>query len=207
MVRKVQVEKYYPDVIAPSKEFRLIGESENPELEQLYQKFYQWFLNGFVMDIDEEGAKRWESMLNLIPKSGDSLEERRKRILGKINAMTPYTHRRLMEMLAARYGEGVVSFELLYHDYKMIVDIPRNLMAKAMQLWVYLRAIVPANLDIRIHNTRTIPNRCYAGAVVTQKRRASIGMETPNRLDKARTPIFGGGNIRIYKKMKVEVGG
>lgn len=207
MVRKVQVEKFYPDVIAHAKEFRLIGASENPELEALYNRLHQWFLNGFVMDIDVEGAKRWEFMLSLVPKAGDSLEERRKRILGKINAMTPYTHRRLMEMLAAKYGEGVVSFELGYDNYQMIVDIPRNLMAKAMQLWVYLRAIIPANLDLRIHNTRKVPNACFAGAVLTQKRRLSIGMETPNRLDKAKTPIFGGSNIRIYRKMKVEVGG
>ena len=71
LVRDVHIERYYPTVTAPAKEFKAIAEVVNPELSLVWRRIWQLFCNTFVYYIDEMGAARWESMLKLRPKSTD----------------------------------------------------------------------------------------------------------------------------------------
>src|SRR3546814_15643961 len=101
LVRDVHIERYYPPVTAPAKEFKAIAEVVNPELSLVWKRLWQLFLNTFVYGIDEVGATRWESMLKLRPKAADDLTDRRRRILTKINSQLRYTPRQLENMREA----------------------------------------------------------------------------------------------------------
>lgn len=48
---KVHLERYYPSVLAPAKEFKIIAEAENPELNLLWQRLWKWYRNTFVYEL------------------------------------------------------------------------------------------------------------------------------------------------------------
>lgn len=61
-IRNVHVERYYPDVLANAKEFKVIASIENPEFTKAWTALWKQFLNTFVYSLDEDGATRWESI-------------------------------------------------------------------------------------------------------------------------------------------------
>lgn len=124
--RDVSVQRYYPNVLAPAKDFKALAEAENPEYAILWDALWKWFANTFVVNIDEDGAARWESMLKLHPLPEDTLADRRMRILIAINAIVPYTIRRLQQLLDAGYGEGnaVASTN---NEYELWIDIDNSI--------------------------------------------------------------------------------
>ncbi|CUH95868.1 hypothetical protein P22_1954 [Propionispora sp. 2/2-37] len=174
LVRDVHVERYYPQVIAPAKEFKAIAEVVNPELTLIWKRLWQLFCNTFVYDIDEAGATRWEIMLKLRPKATDDLITRRRRILTKINAQLPYTHRQLENMLAATYGAGKTKVSINYNDYALWVDILASILTRTPEMRTFLRAIVPANMTIGISNTQTLNQSIYAGGYIRVSKRVEI---------------------------------
>lgn len=172
--REVYVERYYPDVVAPAQEFKAIAATENPELNLLWQRMRRLFLNTFVYDIDETGAVRWESMLKLRPKTSDDLATRRRRILAKINAQLPYTHRQLQNMLDATYGTGKSRVFINYNDYALWVDVVASILTLITEMRTFLRTIVPANMSIGISNTQTLSQGIYVGGHIRINKRVEI---------------------------------
>lgn len=206
MAREVQLERYYPSVVAPAREFRYLAKAENPEFNVIHKLFEKWFLNGFVMKLDADGAERWEDMLNLTPKISDTIEDRRRRILSKINSLLPYTHRRLANMLDDRYGVGKTELDFRYNEYLLNVNIDRTLVPEIRALFFFLRAIVPANLAIMLRYTSNIDGVAYFGAVVRQRKHIKIAAAAGFSLDEVPlNPTFGA-IIRQYKRQKIKAG-
>ncbi len=172
--RKVYVEQHYPDVVAPAREFTALAGTENPELNLLWQRMRRLFLNTFVEDIDEAGARRWESMLKLRPKTTDDLAARRRRILAKINSQLPYTHRQLQNMLDATYGTGKSRVFINYNDYALWVDVAASILTRTAEMRTFCRAVVPANMTIGISNTQLLSQSIYAGGYIRVAKRVEI---------------------------------
>ena len=97
--RTVRVERYFPNVLAPAKEFKTLAQMEDDEFAALWNEAWQWFLNTFVNYINVAGAERWEDMLGIIVPPGSTLADRRAAILLRINTQLPYTLPRLQEMI------------------------------------------------------------------------------------------------------------
>ncbi|MBP2635564.1 MAG: hypothetical protein H6Q72_1471 [Firmicutes bacterium] len=174
LIRDVHVERYYPSVMVPAQEFKAIAEVVNPELNLVWQRLWQLFLNTFVYYIDETGAARWESMLKLRPKENDDLGTRRRRILAKINSQLPYTYRQLENMLAATYGEGKTAVSISYNDYALWVDVVASIVARTKEMRTFLRVIIPANLTINVSNTQTANMNLYAGCAMQQYKHITV---------------------------------
>lgn len=174
ILRDVHVERYYPPVVAPAKEFKAIAEVVNPELSLVWKRLWQLFLNTFVYGIDEAGATRWESMLKLRPKAADDLTTRRRRILTKINSQLPYTHRQLENMLAATYGVGKTKLSINYNHYALWIDILASILTRAPEMRNFLRVIAPANMTIGISNTQTLSQKLVIGGIVRVNKRVEI---------------------------------
>ncbi len=196
LVRDVHVERYYPPVVAPAKEFKEIAEVVNPELNLVWKRLWQLFLNTFVYYIDETGAARWESMLKLRPKETDDLEVRRRRILAKINSQLPYTHRQLQNMLDATYGAGRSQVSLNYNNYALWVDILASILTRTKEMRTFLRVIVPANLTIGISNTQTLSHRVYAGGYLRVNKRVKIHPVVTFRAAEFNSNLWATGAIR-----------
>lgn len=143
-----KVQKYYPDVIAPAKEFKQLAAAENPELRILWDGAWQWLENTFVYDFNEEGCERWESMLSITPDPGETLEERRAAILAKIRDGRPYTERTINGYLAGFPDGDTADTKVYPGDYAVECISPGDAGADARILVNALRVYIPANLSI-----------------------------------------------------------
>ena len=201
--RNVRLQRYYPDVMAPAKEFRALAETENPEFNLIWGHAWKWLANTFVLDIDEDGATRWETMLHLQKLPEDTLQDRRMRILIAINAIIPYTIRRLQQLLDAGYGEGnaVASTN---KEYELWIDIDNSIIFSTVAMRIMLRAIVPANLTINIGQTIPAAGGMYSGGKVSMYQTIDIKTASLFELDDMEKSVFAGGKVGILHVISLE---
>lgn len=175
LIRDVQVQRYYPNVLANAKEFKQIAQLENNEFKFVWQAACKWFLNTFVYDTDLQGIKRWEDMLKIIPPKEATLADRRNLVLMRINTMLPYTIRRLEQILNAVYGDDFATVST-NKNYELWVDIDNRIILKTMGMRTLLRAIIPANLIIKILQELNANLFLYAGGLVSNVNTIQITM-------------------------------
>lgn len=175
LIRDVQVQRYYPNVLANAKEFKQIAQLENNEFKFVWQAVCKWFLNTFVYDTDLQGIKRWEDMLKIIPPKEATLADRRNLVLMRINTMLPYTIRRLEQILNAVYGDDFATVST-NKNYELWVDIDNRIILKTMGMRTLLRAIIPANLIIKILQELNADLFLYAGGLVSNVNTIQITM-------------------------------
>lgn len=175
--RDVRIERYFPDVLAKAKEFISLGAAVDPELMLNWKALIKQMLNTFVYDLDKDGAARWEDMLRLHPSASDSLSVRRQRILAKINATLPYTFRSFQNILNAIYGDGNVVEQLNAAEYKLWLDLAAEVTFKNAEIRRLARVIIPANLDIKISNTKSVNVKQYTGCVLSITHSTTIEAE------------------------------
>ena len=170
IVRDVHVERYYPSVVAPSAEFKVLAEIEDPEFTVVWERVWRRFANTFVYEIDEEGAARWEVMLRMVRGDNLPIEERKRRILARIRAMVPYTIRSFWTMLYAMFGEGVAVPLRVLEKRELWLDISRAHIFRANEVRRFARVIAPANLTVNISSTEEVTaNLYFAGYVARRK--------------------------------------
>lgn len=163
ITRDVRLQRYYPDVIAPAKEFKALAEAENPEFNLLWIYAWEWLANTFVYDTDVNGLERWEQMLRITPPDNASIDDRRAEILRCINSDRPYTERKFQDLLDGYYGEGNVISEPEIQEYVLWLDISAGKIFDANQIRTYARSIVPANLDIKVKNEKGCAGDLFTG--------------------------------------------
>ena len=166
IVRDVHVERYYPSVVAPSAEFKVLAQIENPEFALLWEQVWRRFANTFVYKIDEEGATRWEDMLRMVRGDNLPLDERKRRILARIRATVPYTIRSFRTMLDALFGEDVAVPLRVLEKRELWLDIARTHIFRANEVRRFARVIAPANLTIHISSTADVTTNLYFAGIV-----------------------------------------
>ena len=100
MEREIDLTRHFPDVMKPIRQFQAIGKVENLEFQQLVRVLEDIQNSAFIEESPESGVKRWEEMLELIPKDTDDLGVRKFRILARMNERIPYTMTTLRPQLA-----------------------------------------------------------------------------------------------------------
>lgn len=199
-IRDVKIERYYPDVLSNSKDFIALCNTINPELTAVRKALWKQMLNTFVYDIDIDGAKRWESMLKLYPKTTDSLEIRRRAILAKINSTLPYTFRSFQTMLNNIYGHDNVKESVVYNKYELWLDMAAAVMPKNASARRLAHIISPANLTISVSNTKRCDiNQYYGCAIVWHKHTTINASKDCNFNISINTKSYRTHLIRIYK--------
>ena len=91
---------YIPNILKEVREFKAIGESEQPQLNLIYEAIESVMSNQFIETAMEYGVARMEKGVRIIPKATDTLEERKFRLLTKYNEDTPYTMKNLYKLFA-----------------------------------------------------------------------------------------------------------
>lgn len=194
LIRDVQIQRYYPNVLANAKEFKQIAKLENAEFKSVWQAICKWFFNTFVYDTDLQGIKRWEDMLKIIPPKEATLEDRRNTILMRINTMLPYTIRRLQQILNAIYGDNFATVST-NEKYELWVDIDNRIILKTMGMRTLLQAIIPANLIIKILQELNADLFLYAGGLVSNVNTIQITMGKEFTINEPYTKMVIVGNV------------
>lgn len=194
--RTVKVERYYPNVLAPAKEFKMLAQMEDDEFAALWDEAWQWFLNTFVNYIDVAGAERWEDMLGIIVPPGSTLADRRAAILLRINTQLPYTLPRLQEMLNAMYGDDMV-IASTNTQYELWLNIDNRVILQTNALRIMLQSIIPANLVIRMLQEMIGDGDVFVGGMVSMVNTIYIQPNNDFTLDDFNIAAASGGMVSM----------
>lgn len=145
MPRIVDVLDYLPKVVRTIKEFEVLGNAENPEINNLWLNNQLVLNNQFVATLDEDGCERWEKMLNISPKESSTLEDRRLAILARINASLPYTYRQLENFLR-NICDDDYTMTLDNANYTLTVLLNLSRQNQFDEVSNLLIRVIPANL-------------------------------------------------------------
>ena len=143
--RVVDIKEYWSPVVAESLEFTLIADVENPEFNYLWEKIYGLVDEFFVKSASEYGVSRMEKIMNIVPTKTDTLDQRKDRLIWKMNLKLPYTMRFLKNILASMVGEENRFVEHDNDTQVLTVRIKEGL-RDMIQLKKDLEKIIPQHL-------------------------------------------------------------
>lgn len=142
------IREYWPEILTKVREFGLIADAENAELDVLAQEIESILNDQFIETATERGIARREAILGIVPYGDDTLETRRFRVAGKWLNRLPYTYRTLQERLNALLGEDHYVIELHKEPYTLRVLIELTVKRQFDAVQDLLREVVPANLRL-----------------------------------------------------------
>lgn len=141
---------YLPYVVRDYNEFQGIMGSEQPEFERAWSSAEDLLDNQFISTAGNMGLSRWEKILEITPKGTDTLEDRRFRILTRINEELPYTLPQLRNILATLCGAGNYSADVVEGTYQLVVKIGLAAKNNFSDVEALLNRVVPQNLIVNL---------------------------------------------------------
>lgn len=142
--------QYLPPYMQGYKELIQIMKGEQVEVDALWKALRDGMKEQFISDATEYGISRWERIMKITPKATDTLDERRFRILVRMNESLPYTYTSLSQRLSDLCGSDGYVVALNASAYTLNVKI--NLINKSnfVDVQELLDRIVPANLVVSL---------------------------------------------------------
>lgn len=138
---------YLPPFIRNVKECEsIMNDGEQPEIDFAWKEIENVLKDQFISDATENGVKRWEKILGIVPKGTVTLGERRFSILSKINETLPFTITTLKEQLKSLCGEN--NYSVVVDGYSLIVRVALEAKNNLADVDALLKRIVPANMVI-----------------------------------------------------------
>ena len=150
--RIVDINIYWAEIIRDTAQFGQIAVAENPEFNRLSECIFRALEDSFIHSATEYGVKRWENMLQIAPSAGETLDERKARILTYLNLKLPYTWRMLKQLIEGIVGAGKVALDLINDETKLVVHTDRISDEKAQVVTDLIERVVPENLVIERYN-------------------------------------------------------
>lgn len=136
--------EHLPDILRDFYEIREKLDAEDPEFDKIYDVLYRWYKNLSPRTADGDGLAFYEELLNLKPKPGDSLEDRRYQVILRLNTRLPYTEIQLRKMIAALCGWD--GFELEVTELEVHLKVAEKNNKHLRALFEMLRDVLPMNL-------------------------------------------------------------
>ena len=128
---------YLPYAVRDFAEFKGIAVGEQPEFELAWSLVDGLLDNQFVYTAGAYGLSRWESMLEIVPKATDTLEERRFRILVRLGELLPYTMTWLRTTLKSLCGQENFSVFMEEGSYFLSVTVTDAVRKKSENAGTY----------------------------------------------------------------------
>lgn len=167
---------YIPPFLQIYEKLATIMGTEQPEIDGLRAEVENVFADQFIMELTPNGAKRWETMLGISPKDTDTLGERRFRILSKQNTETPYTLRKLEQVLTKLCGANGYVIELKAEIYHIEVKLAVGNHNNYLEVKNILNRMIPANMTCHIDLLYN------SNAVLSKMTHAQLSAYTHDRL-------------------------
>lgn len=190
MAKDVDLLSYWMPFLRKIREFREIAKAEEPELRYILEARDRALDNMFVETADENGIKRFESMMGIVADETDSLDTRRFRILTKWNDYTPYTKPVLYRRLLAICGsDDAFDIEEHYTEYWLRIVTHLGIFGAYDMIAAMLDEMLPCNLVLILENILEAlsSHTLYVGGVcctafgycITHDIKAGAGIEAP----------------------------
>ena len=141
-----KLNEYLPSILLKTYEFPLLCDTEQREFDRLNTAVDEVLDAQFVSTAGERGIERYEQIFSIVPQDTDTLDERRFRVLAKINAQLPFSIRRLRQQLATLCGEDGYRMEIDGGRYMLTVKVALTAKRNQQAVEELLANIVPANM-------------------------------------------------------------
>lgn len=141
-----KLNEYLPSILLKTYEFPLLCDTEQREFDRLNTAVDEVLDAQFVSTAGERGIERYEQIFSIVPQDTDTLDERRFRVLAKINAQLPFSVRRLRQQLATLCGEDGYRMEIDGGRYTLTVKVALTAKRNQQAVEELLANIVPANM-------------------------------------------------------------
>ena len=143
-----QLIQYLPYAVWEFDVFKALTAGEQPEFELAWDAQELALANQYIDTATNYGLSRWEAMLQIVPRTSDTLESRRIKIKAKLNTIVPYTIRALIEKITA-IAEGdpfTVTIAEASYVLQIITEWESN--GQVDSLKDILELMVPVNIAI-----------------------------------------------------------
>lgn len=153
----MKIIEYLPSVLAEIREFKVLGEAEDLQLDNLKTEINSLTNELFVTTAERVGLDRWEKILNITNSSTD-VEFRRFRILSRLNSFGLTLNQRLSSIV----GSGNYKADYYFKEYRLKVSLTLDTKEYEKEVRRMLDEVVPANLLIDfglLYNTHEILGR------------------------------------------------
>lgn len=131
---------------------KLITDAENRILQDIFSQLIKIDNNQYITTADSDGLKRFEQMLGIVNKTGETLESRRKKILNKWNDQDTYTYASFIKKLDVICGNG--KYRLVEHFKDYMIELHTNLSAygEVEELERIIDYMIPCNIQMNVAN-------------------------------------------------------
>lgn len=153
--RNINLIELLPQIYRPIKDFNAMTVVSGKELASLYEGVVKLLDNQFISTCDVETIGKWEKYFGIIPNSTDTLDDRKFRVLAKLNDSPPYTDRYLVQRLMELCGVNNFKITRDYGNYSLLIEISLNSTSKTETIKNIIRDIVPANINLTIREYRS----------------------------------------------------
>ena len=158
-MREPNILDYLPQFLKDIKEMVAHADGENPELAYLWEAIEQAWNDQFLYTMGEYGIQRWENIIGITPLATETLEDRRFRIINRLNSNVDYTYRRVWEHLAQMCGADGFTMEYIAEIWTLQIRVMLHQKHMYSEMRRWLLEIRPLNiiLDIDLlYNTHRI---------------------------------------------------
>jgi len=144
---------YLPEIMREIREISCIMQAQGDEIKFVGQAVNRSLDNTFAESADLDGILRFERLFGVIPKSSQSIEERRTELLNRLHDRVPYTYNTLDAMLLDLYGyDGRArhSLKVNYGLYAVTIFLDKCLEESVSVIRCFVRQRIPANMTLEI---------------------------------------------------------
>lgn len=141
-----KLNEYLPSILLKTYEFPLLCDTEQREFDRLNTAVDEVLDAQFVSTAGEQSIARYEKIFKITPMDTDTLDERRFKVLAKINAQLPFSVRRLRQQLETLCGADGYKLELDGGKYALTVKVALTAKRNQQAVEELLADIVPANM-------------------------------------------------------------
>lgn len=140
---------YLPEFLKEVREYKaILTDGAEPEMVELYQATENALNDQFIQSASENTVSRYEKMLKIVPKSTQSLDDRKFTISTRMNEQLPYTLTSLKQRLETLCGKDKYSVELDADNFTLKVRVALTARNNYDAVCDMLEKIVPVNMII-----------------------------------------------------------
>lgn len=141
-----KLQDYLPPILLKTYEFPLLCDTEQPEIDRLHDAADAVLDAQFLSTAGEYAIQRYEKIFGVVPQDTDTLDERRFKVLTRINTQLPFSVRRLRQQLETLCGADGYKLELDGDRYTLTVKVALTAKRNQQAVEELLADIVPANM-------------------------------------------------------------
>jgi hypothetical protein len=147
--REINAIEYLPPFMAELREFKELYNGLQGEFDLMYSEKDEAMEECFALLCKSFGLERYEKLLSLTPQAGESVEDRRMRVLAALNGDTPYTFASIYAKLVLLCGEGNVYMEYAKDIYTLRVMVQLDAKSKFDTVRRMLKRMLPCNISLK----------------------------------------------------------